>query len=219
MGSPRVTVRDRGTSILARGALWGGRVPPRADVSAARAARDGALSSREGARRGVPSPRARVLRRTASSLRRGRASWVSALWRLLARLRPPSMPSVRARSPRAVLVQKSRAVSELRGTTDGGASGAPGRDRRDTMHLLDRQRFWSYFRSFVAACPGLPLRVHAERTMAGLGELARVPLRSTGLVVRRRHATLATPGCFSLRFSWVDRGAWPLPVVPSDAPP
>ena len=75
--------------LMACRARWRGRGPPRAHVPAERAARDGALSAREGARSGVPSPRARVVRRAASSLRRGRASRVSSLRRLLSRLRPP----------------------------------------------------------------------------------------------------------------------------------
>jgi hypothetical protein len=74
---PWEMARGSAEGLMARQARSPRRGPPRADVSAAGAARDGALPARERARRRLPSPRARVLRRTASSVRRGRASRVS----------------------------------------------------------------------------------------------------------------------------------------------
>lgn len=50
--------RGSAERMMARRARRRGRGPPRADVPTARAARDGALSAREGARRGVSSTRA-----------------------------------------------------------------------------------------------------------------------------------------------------------------
>jgi len=82
---------------MARRTRRRGGGPPRAELPTARAARDGALSTREGARRGVSTSRTWVVRRTASSVCGGRASRVSSLRRLFSRLRPPPMPAVSAR--------------------------------------------------------------------------------------------------------------------------